>query len=182
MLQYSNLKILFQLAITIVIQSFPSDLLLEFEFEVSFASYYYLLNLQLRFRFGTTVPVRNFKSKSNSKFQFHLVVTICIRRFNSDLLFQFQREVLFPRSNWNSLRVRSRIGRFDSNFHFECLRDHLFSRYPKFSENVTFLTSWFCVYQEVKNVSFSESFAYVLNEWSLIWIRIRRRSFEFKCK
>ena len=34
-----------------------------------------------------------------------------------------------------------------------------------FSEKLTFLTPWYaCAYQEVSNVSFSENFAYVLNE------------------
>ena len=50
-------------------------------------------------------------------------------------------------------------------------RDHSFSTYGKCSEKLTFLTPWYadvrtCAYQEVRNVSFSEDFAYVLNEWS----------------
>ena len=41
---------------------------------------------------------------------------------------------------------------------------------PKFSEKLTFLTPWYahvhtCAYQGVRNVSFSENFAYVLNGW-----------------
>ena len=40
-----------------------------------------------------------------------------------------------------------------------------FSTYAKFSEKLTFLTPW-CAYQGVRNVSFSENFAYVLNGWS----------------
>ena len=42
-------------------------------------------------------------------------------------------------------------------------RGHSFSRYAKFSENLAFLTP---TYQGVKNGSFSEHFAYVLNERS----------------
>ena len=42
---------------------------------------------------------------------------------------------------------------------------HPFSTCAKFSEKLTFLTSRTCVYQGVKNVSFSENLAYVLNEW-----------------
>ena len=38
--------------------------------------------------------------------------------------------------------------------------DHSFSTYAKFSENLT------CAYQGVRNVSFSENFTNILNEWS----------------
>ena len=38
-------------------------------------------------------------------------------------------------------------------------RVHSFSTYAKLSEKLKFLTLW-------RNVSFSEKFAYVLNEWS----------------
>ena len=45
---------------------------------------------------------------------------------------------------------------------------HSFNTYGKFSEKRTFLTPWYahvctCAYHGVKNVSFSENFAYVLN-------------------
>ena len=50
------------------------------------------------------------------------------------------------------------------------LPDHSFSTYAKFSKKLTFLTPLICtrrcVHQGVRNVSLSESFAYVLNEWS----------------
>ena len=36
----------------------------------------------------------------------------------------------------------------------------------KFSQKLTFLKPWYA-YQEVRNVSFSENFAYVINEWFL---------------
>ena len=39
--------------------------------------------------------------------------------------------------------------------------DHSFRTYVKFSEKLTLLT---CAYQGVRNVSFSENFAYVLNQ------------------
>ena len=45
-------------------------------------------------------------------------------------------------------------------------REHLFSTYAKFSEKLIFLNPRTCAYQGVRNVSFSENFAYVLNEWS----------------
>ena len=51
-------------------------------------------------------------------------------------------------------------------------RDYSFSTYAKFSEKRIFLTPWYVhtfVYQGVRNVSFSENFLYVLNEWSLIY-------------
>ena len=53
------------------------------------------------------------------------------------------------------------------------LKDHPFSTYAKPSEKLTFLTSWYahvrtCAYQGVRNVSFSESFAYLLNGWTLL--------------
>ena len=41
------------------------------------------------------------------------------------------------------------------------LRGHPLSMYAKFSEKLTFLTP--CAYQGVRNVGFSENFAYVLN-------------------
>ena len=47
-------------------------------------------------------------------------------------------------------------------------RDHSFSTYEKFSGKLTFLPLWYapmCAYQGVRNVNFSENFAYVLNEW-----------------
>ena len=58
------------------------------------------------------------------------------------------------------------------------LWDHPFSTYAKLSEKLTFLTSWYahvctcartyvCV-SGVRNVSFSESFAYLLNGWTLL--------------
>ena len=43
--------------------------------------------------------------------------------------------------------------------------DHSFLTYAKFSEKLTFFT---CAYQGVRNVSFSENFACLLNERSLI--------------
>ena len=54
------------------------------------------------------------------------------------------------------------------------IRDHSFSTYAKFSEktNVSYplIRTRTCAYQGVRNVSFSENFAYVLNEWSLIFV------------
>ena len=51
------------------------------------------------------------------------------------------------------------------------LRGRSFSTYGKISEKLTFLTPLIrtpmCAYQRVRNVSFSENFAYVLNEWFL---------------
>ena len=52
----------------------------------------------------------------------------------------------------------------NGNLAWNGLRDHSFSTYTTFSKILTFLTSW---YQEVRNVSFSENFVYVLYEWSL---------------
>ena len=46
--------------------------------------------------------------------------------------------------------------------------DHSFSKYAKFAENLTFLTSWYAhVRKGVRNVSFSENCAYILNKLSL---------------
>ena len=45
------------------------------------------------------------------------------------------------------------------------------SMYPKVSQKLTFPTPWYtltCAYQGVRSFSFSESFAYVLNLWSLM--------------
>ena len=49
-------------------------------------------------------------------------------------------------------------------------RDHSFSTYSEFSGELTFfplISTRTCAYQGVRNVSFSENFAYVLNELSL---------------
>ena len=47
------------------------------------------------------------------------------------------------------------------------IRDHSFSTYTKQSEKYFLLRA--CAYQRVRNVSFSENFGYMLNEWLLIW-------------
>ena len=52
------------------------------------------------------------------------------------------------------------------------MRDHSLSTYAKFPEKLTFLASWYAhvrtrAYQGLRNVSFSENFAYVLSGWSL---------------
>ena len=46
------------------------------------------------------------------------------------------------------------------------------SAYAKLSEKLTFPIPWYahirtCAYQRVRNISFSENFAHVLNRWSL---------------
>ena len=52
------------------------------------------------------------------------------------------------------------------------VRDYSFSTYSKFSEKTNFsyllIRTRICAYQGVRNVRFSENFAYVLNEWSLM--------------
>ena len=48
------------------------------------------------------------------------------------------------------------------------LRGYPLSTYAKFSEKLTFLTP--CAYQGVRNVSFSENFAYVINGWPLSYL------------
>ena len=47
------------------------------------------------------------------------------------------------------------------------VRGHPLSTYAKFSEKLTFLIRT-CAYQGVRNFSFSENSAYVLNGWALI--------------
>ena len=57
------------------------------------------------------------------------------------------------------------------------LRDHSFSTYAKFSEKTNIshplIRTRTCAYQGERNVSFSENFAYVLNESSLMKKRIK---------
>ena len=57
---------------------------------------------------------------------------------------------------------------FSEQLFYRTPRNHSFSTYAEFSEKLTFLTPWLrtsaCAYQEVRNDSFSENFAYVLNE------------------
>ena len=51
--------------------------------------------------------------------------------------------------------------------HLICEGDHSFSTSAKSSEKLTSLTPWYShVRNRVRNVSFSENFANVLNEWS----------------
>ena len=45
-------------------------------------------------------------------------------------------------------------------------RDHSFSTYSNFSAKLTFLSTLTCAYQGVRNVSFQQKNAYVLNKWS----------------
>ena len=51
--------------------------------------------------------------------------------------------------------------------------DHSFGKYAKLSEKLTFPTPDMCTcaYQGLRYVSFSENFAYILNEWSYNAIR-----------
>ena len=52
------------------------------------------------------------------------------------------------------------------------VRGNLFSMCVKFYEKLKYLLTPLIrtrTYQEVRNVSFSENFAYVLNEWSLMY-------------
>ena len=63
---------------------------------------------------------------------------------------------------------------FDHNWSFQhwsiFYRSHSFSTEAKFSEQLTFLGSWYeHIHQGVRNVSFSENFAYELNEWPYTW-------------
>ena len=56
------------------------------------------------------------------------------------------------------------------DFHIRATLGHPLSMYAKFSGKLTFLTPWYahvrtCVYQGVRNVSFLEHFAHVLNGW-----------------
>ena len=51
------------------------------------------------------------------------------------------------------------------------LMDHSLIMYAKCSEKLTILNSW-CAYQEVRNVSFSENFAYLLNDWFLTLLMV----------
>ena len=54
------------------------------------------------------------------------------------------------------------------NFHiYFHIWDRLFSTHTKFSENQTFLSPWYVCISGIRSVSFSESFTYVQNEWSL---------------
>ena len=66
-------------------------------------------------------------------------------------------------------------------------RGHPFSTYTKFSEKLIFLTPLIrtrtCTYQGVRNVTFSENFAYVLNGWPLKYARKCCKGFSpiFRC-
>ena len=51
-------------------------------------------------------------------------------------------------------------------FKLQITKVHSFSMYEKFSEKLNILTTWYAhvPYQGVRNASFSEYFAYLLNE------------------
>ena len=61
------------------------------------------------------------------------------------------------------------------DFPWYILMDHPFSTDVTFSKKLTFVT---CTYQGVKNVSFSEHFACVLNPCSLIWQWTKKLSYD----
>ena len=61
------------------------------------------------------------------------------------------------------------------DFPWYILMDHPFSTDVTFSKILTFVT---CTYQGVKNVSFSEHFACVLNPCSLIWQWTKKLSYD----
>ena len=67
---------------------------------------------------------------------------------------------------------------FFKNFSSYTKGGHSFlSTYAIFSEKLTFLITWYAhvrtwAYQGVRNVSFSNNFAYVLNEWPLVNVNI----------
>ena len=53
---------------------------------------------------------------------------------------------------------------------------HSLSTYAKFSEKLTYplIRTCTCAFQEVRNISFSENFAYVINEWSYTKSEVKR--------
>ena len=60
---------------------------------------------------------------------------------------------------------------------FIFIRSHSFSTYAKFYKKLSCplpsaIRTRMCAYQGVRNGSFSESFTYVLNEWSLMYLSI----------
>ena len=76
---------------------------------------------------------------------------------------------------WFWYKISRMKWKFSANtLKFACMnismRDYSFSMYAKFSEKLTILNPWItrtCAYQWVRNVSFSQNFVYVPNEWSL---------------
>ena len=67
-----------------------------------------------------------------------------------------------------SLRCRENINRVVKDMH-EVVGDHSFSTFANVLKKLSFVTPWYarvCAYQGVRNVSFSENFAYILNDWS----------------
>ena len=71
----------------------------------------------------------------------------------------FEQQLILPKSNI----INVSHGPECTSFHKVFIRDHSFSTYEKFSEKLTFLCM--CAYQEVRNVSLLENFAFVLNDW-----------------
>ena len=63
-------------------------------------------------------------------------------------------------------------------------KDHWFSTKENFFEKLTFLTPSYaqqtCAYQGIKDISFLENFAYILNEWSQRVNNVLRKIFVFR--
>ena len=75
---------------------------------------------------------------------------------------------VFSNASRHSNALRKQISGKAEFFQYVLNKDHLFSMFAKFSEKLTFLYPLIhtrtCAYQGVRNVSFSENFANVIDE------------------
>ena len=86
--------------------------------------------------------------------------------------FLFENTEVFPFQCFcNALILLSCLIRMETNNWLEVPRNHSFSTYAKFSEKKTNITPWYAHVRVrsrgIRNVSFPETFAYLLNERSL---------------
>ena len=86
----------------------------------------------------------------------------------------------FKKNFWSirliSLNWRTSVRRWREWQHLPSKRNHPFSKYLKFSEKLTFLTPWYAYVRVrikgVRNVSFSEYFAYLVDGCLMLLDRV----------
>ena len=135
--------------------------------------------------FNANVQIINIWAKKTKKFREHkngLMKYINYKTFWTtankwpDYRITRKPSLLFKNTNGFQIHLCYIISRCDPNTPVprvaSSLKNHLFVTFAKFSKNVIFLTPLFIFlsYQGVWNVSISENFVKVINEWPLMTI------------
>ena len=110
-----------------------------------------------------------------AEFQGHLWINFVLAKVYTSIA------VVFPSVLWTfseQLFCGTRMNVSSCEMYSNTIGDHSFCTFAKFSEKLTFLNLLrTCAYQGVRNVSFSEDFADVLNEWSPSEIKCKHLKF-----